>query len=327
MGVPTLAYLGDVDIAKEKLMDKTLFTRTKHYRIDTEYDGEGYQDVEVDADMEVKVVAVGVGSRKYPVKIVVEDKNGNQFYQNVTMSKTNCGMRDDEFVADEARYLFNNSFELMDDIMSISSRNYKQFVGKIVHTKIPVRMLNEVSSKQQSIPRLAEYRIESITPHKADDYATVKLKNTTTGNFFYTEAILDMFKAEGNENKFFGTIFAPGPGKKVVTSEATRAMIRQGHVGIGMTEDEVEMAAGEPDHVETGKGGQYFWVFQRSNNKLLYVEFDGSGVVKKTAVADGPYSPSVNPTLNSGKKGSKGKRTIPKADNGWMGGAGTPIMN
>ena len=327
-GVPTLAYLGDVDIAKEKLMGKTLFTKTKYYRIDTEYDGEGYQDVEVDRDMEVKVVAVGVGSRKYPVKIVVEDKNGNQFYQNVTMSKTNCGMRDDEFVADEARYLFNNSFELMDDIMSISSRNYKQFIGKIVHTKIPIRMLNEVSSKQQAIPRLAEYRIESITPHKGDDgNATVKLKNTTTGNFFYTDAILDMYKAEGNENKFFGAIFAPGPGKKVVTSEATRAMIRQGHVGIGMTEDEVEMAAGEPDHVENGVGGQYFWVFQRSNNKLLYVEFDGSGVVKKTAVADGPYGPSVNPTLNKAKKGSKTRKSsIPKADNGWMGGTGTPIM-
>ena len=328
-GVPTLAYLGDVDIAKEKLMGKTLFTKTKYYRIDTEYDGEGYQDVEVDRDMEVKVVAVGVGSRKYPVKIVVEDKNGNQFYQNVTMSKTNCGMRDDEFVADEARYLFNNSFELMDDIMSISSRNYKQFIGKIVHTKIPIRMLNEVSSKQQAIPRLAEYRIESITPHKGDDgNATVKLKNTTTGNFFYTDAILDMYKAEGNENKFFGAIFAPGPGKKVVTSEATRAMIRQGHVGIGMTEDEVEMAAGEPDHVENGVGGQYFWVFQRSNNKLLYVEFDGSGVVKKTAVADGPYGPSVNPTLNKAKKGSKTRKSsIPKADNGWMGGTGTPIMH
>ena len=327
-GVPTLAYLGDVDIAKEKLMDKTLYTKTKYYRIDTEYDGEGYQDVEVDQDMEVKVVAVGVGSRKYPVKIVVEDKDGNQFYQNVAMSKTNCGMRDDEFVADEARYLFNNSFELMDDIMSISSRNYKQFIGKIVHTKIPIRMLNEVSSKQQAIPRLAEYRIESITPHKGDGNATVKLKNTTTGNFFYTDAILDMYKAEGNENKFFGAIFAPGPGKKVVTSEATRAMIRQGHVGIGMTEDEVEMAAGEPDHVENGVGGQYFWVFQRSNNKLLYVEFDGSGVVKKTAVADGPYGPSVNPTLNSAKKGSKGKKSsIPKADNGWMGGTGTPLEN
>lgn len=325
-GVPTLAYLGDVDIAREKLMDKTLYTKTKYYRIDTEYDGEGFQDVEVDADMEVKVVAVGVGSRKYPVKIIVEDKDGNQFYQNVTMSKTNCGMRDDEFVADEARYLFNNSFELMDDIMSISSRNYKQFVGKVVHTKIPVRMLNEVSSKQQSIPRLAEYRIESISPHKVDDYATVKLKSTITGNFFYTDAILDQYKAEGNESKFFGAIFAPGPGKKVVTSEATRAMIRMGHVGIGMIEDEVELATGEPDHVENGKGGQYFWVFQRSNNKLLYVEFDGTGVVKKTAVGDGPYSASANPILKEGKKGVK-KSNKPKAVNGWMGGTGTPIEN
>ena len=52
-GVPTLAYLGDVDIAREKLMGKSMFTKTKYYRIDTEYDGEGYQDVEVDPDMEV----------------------------------------------------------------------------------------------------------------------------------------------------------------------------------------------------------------------------------------------------------------------------------
>jgi len=315
-GIPTLAYLGDVDIAREKLMDKSMFTKTKFYRIDTEYDGEGYQDVEVSPDMEVKVVAVGVGSRKFPVKIVVEDKDGNQFYQNVAMSKTNCGMRDDEFVGDEARYLFNNSFELMDDIMSISSRNYKKFLGKVIHTKVTTRMLNEVTSKQQAIPRLAEYQIESITPHKADDLATVKLKNTTTGNFFYTEAYLDMFKAAGgNEQKFFGSIFAPGPGKKVVTSEASRAMIRSGHVGIGMTEDEVEMAAGEPDHTEIGTGGQYFWVFERSNNKLLYVEFDGTGMVKSNNVADGPYGPAVNPVLNG-----KAKKKKPQPVKGWMGG-------
>ena len=318
-GVPTLAYLGDVDIAKEKLMDKTLYTKTKYYRIDTEYDGEGYQDVEVDQDMEVKVVAVGVGSRKYPVKIVVEDKDGNQFYQNVAMSKTNCGMRDDEFVADEARYLFNNSFELQDDIMSISSRNYKQFIGKVIHTKHPIKMLNEVTSKQQAIPRLAEYKIELITPHKNDDMATVKLKNTTLGNYFYAECYLDQYKSVSDETKFFGYIFAPGPGKKVATSEASRAMIRAGHVGIGMSEDEVEMAAGEADKVEAGQGGQYFWIFKRTNDKLLYVEFDGSGVVKKTSVKDA--------NEGSGKNGTKKKKAAPKAVNGWMGGTGTPLEN
>ena len=310
-GVPTLAYLGDVDIAREKLTDKILYTKTKYYRVDTEYDGEGFEDVEVDQDMEVKVVAVGVGSRKYPVKIVVEDKDGNQFYQNVAMSRTNCGMRADEFVADEARHLFNNSFELQDDVMSISSRNYKLYIGKVIHTKLPMKMLSEVYNKMQSIPRLAEYVIESITPHKGDDMATVKLKNTTLGTFFFADCYLDQYKSERAPEKFFGVMFAPGPGKKVVTSEASRAMIRQGHVGIGMSEDEVQMAAGEPDEVETGQGGQYFWIFQRSNDKLLYVEFDGSGVVKKTSVKDG-----AEVRKNGGKKPKKKVQPV----KGWMGG-------
>jgi len=310
-GVPTLAYLGDVDIAREKLMDKMLYTKTTLYRMDTEYDGEGYEEVQVDRDMVVKVVAIGVGSRNYPVKIVVEDKDGNQFYQNVTMSRTNCSMRDDELAGNEARFMFNNSFELQDDIMSISSRNYKLFIGKVVHTKIPIKMLNEVTSKQQAIPRLAEYKIESITPHKSDNMATVKLKNTTLGTYFYAECFLDQYQSEAHPDQFFGLIFAPGPGKKVVTSEASRAMIRAGHVGIGMSEDEVQMAAGEPDKVEPGQGGQYFWVFKRSNDKLLYVEFDGSGVVKKTSVKD----------MNEGT-GKKKKK--PQPVKGWMGGKADP---
>ena len=214
-------------------------------------------------------------------------------------------MRDDEFVADEARYLFKNSFELQDDIMSISSKNFKQFIGKVIHTKFPMKMLNEVTSKQQAIPRLTEYKIETITPHKNDDMATVKLKNTTLGNFFYADCYLDQYKCLNEENKFFGYLFAPGPGKKVVTSEASRAMIRAGHVGIGMSEDEVQMAAGEPDKIETGTGGQYFWIFNRSNDKQLYVEFDGSGVVKKTSVKDAPGA--AKKTQDKGKSKSKDK--------------------
>ena len=40
MGVPTLAFLGDVDTARVKLMDKLLLTKTTKYRIDTNYDTE-----------------------------------------------------------------------------------------------------------------------------------------------------------------------------------------------------------------------------------------------------------------------------------------------
>ena len=286
LGVPTLAYLGDVDIAREKLVGKELYTKTRDYRIDTEVDGDGYKDVLVDKDMQVKVTAVGVGTRSFPVKIIVEDKDGNEFYQNVAISKTNCGMRDEEFVMDKAKNLFGNSFELVEDVMSINSYNYRQFLGKVIHTKFPTKMLNEFTKKIQPIPRLTEYQIETMTPHKNSDKFTLKLKNTTIGTYFYIDMLLDEHLAE-DQTEFFGYLFALGPGKKVETSEGSRAMIRAGHVGIGFSEDETMMAAGEPDKVILSDNGRYTWVFQRSNNKLLYVDFDGSGVVTKTYTRDG----------------------------------------
>jgi len=285
LGVPTLAYLGDVDIAREKLIGKEVYTKTREYRIDTEVDGDGYKDVLVDKDMQVTVKAVGVGTRNFPVKIIVEDKEGNEFYQNVAISKTNSGMRDDEFVMDKAKNLFANSFELVEDVMNINSYNYRQFLGKVIHTKFPAKMLNEFSRKIQAIPRLTEYQIEAMTPHKNDDKFTLKLKNTTVGSYFYIDMLLDEHLAE-DQTEYFGYLFALGPGKKVETSEGSRAMIRAGHVGIGFSEDETMMAAGEPDKVVLGDNGRYTWVFQRSNNKVLYVDFDGSGVVTKTYTKD-----------------------------------------
>ena len=58
MGVPTLAYLGDVDIARTLLMGKTLYTKTTLFREDTDDMGEGYREVKVPLNEEVKVVAV-----------------------------------------------------------------------------------------------------------------------------------------------------------------------------------------------------------------------------------------------------------------------------
>ena len=46
-GVPTLAYLGDVDIAREKLMGQSLITRGTDYCVDTDYDTDAYDNVKV----------------------------------------------------------------------------------------------------------------------------------------------------------------------------------------------------------------------------------------------------------------------------------------
>ena len=306
-------------------MGRTMYTKTQYYRIDTEYDGDGFMDVTVDKDMEVKVVAVGVGTRAFPVKIIVEDKDGNEFYQNVAISKTNCGMRDDEFIMDNAKYLFGNSFELVDDIMAVNSYNYKAYIGREIHTKFPTTMLNEATKKVQNIPRMIGFQIVSLNPHKNDTKFTAQLKHTILGTYFYKDVTLDQKSISGTSKDFekepddyFSYLFAPGPGKKIETTEGSRGMIRMGHVSVGFTEDEVMLAAGEPDDVTHGENGMYTWMFKRSNNKLLYVDFNGSGVVEKYYTKDAPKA----------KTAGKGRATTTKkkkSSSSWKNGKGTPL--
>lgn len=328
LGVPTLAYLGDVDIARKELIGKTLYTKTKVYREDTSVDGDGYREIEVPKNMEVKVVKVGVGSRSFPVKIIVADSEGKEFYQTVAMSRTNSGMRDDEFIMDSLKHTFYGAFEMLDDIMAVDASNYTAYIGKTIHTKIKTRLLNETTKKQQSIPRMAEYMVESITKHKDEDMYTIKLKSTILGTFFYGEVSMDP-KVEPS-NKYFGNIFAPGSGKYIETTEAARTMIRSGHVSIGFNEDQVMMAAGEPDDIEPGKGGEYTWVFQRSNKKLLLVKFNGTRHVIGTSVRNGTITGSTATPKTGGKAStSKVAPTTPatsatKKDN-WKDRNGTPL--
>jgi hypothetical protein len=100
-------------------------------------------------------------------------------------------------------------------------------------------------------------------------------------------------------------------------------MMRAGHVGIGFSEDETMMAAGEPDRVITGTNGQYTWVYQRSNNKLLYVDFDGSGVVTKTYTRDNNSKAKVGSSTT--RHSAAAARQAAKASMGWQSGKGTPI--
>ena len=95
-------------------------------------------------------------------------------------------------------------------------------------------------------------------------------------------------------------------------------MIRMGHVGVGFSEDEVMLAAGEPDDIQHGENGLYTWIFKRSNNKLLLVDFNGSGVVEKTSTKDAPTQKS---TTGRRRTASSKKRS----STSWKSGKGTPL--
>lgn len=291
MGVPTLAYLGDVDIAREKLMGKTLFTKTTLFRIDTEYDGDGFQEVTVPKNEEVKVTAIGVGSRSFPVKIIFEDKEGKEYYQNVAISKTNCGMRDDEFIdGDNAKFLFAGSFELQDAIMSVS-KNLQQYLNKVVHTKYTTNMITKGDGRERmlKVPRLTAFTIEAIMPKSNSSYATLTLRENETRRIYFKDVTFENTDnvagdIDGRREDYFGYLFAMGQGRSRQTSQATRAAIRQGRVILGMTEDEVAMAMGEPDNTAESNNGRHDWIFNRTGGKLLIVKFDASGKVIGTNV-------------------------------------------
>lgn len=307
-GVPTLAYLGDVDTARVKLMDKYLFTKATKYRIDTDYDAEGYEEVDVPLNEVVKVVKVGVGTRSFPVKIIVEDENGREFYQNVAISKTNSGVRDDDFTKDNATFLFSGSFELVDELMEVS-RNLTQYIGKMVYTKYATDMVSKGDGKERvlRVPRLSTFTIENFVPKNNSQYVTLALKDVETRRIYFkdvTFANADNLTGDSDipQEDYFGYLFAMGTGKIRTTSQAARAAINQGRVILNMTEDEVTMAVGEPHRTIDGSNGYHEWIYNRSNGKLLVVRFDGTGKVIGTNVDRSGTKPARRSNSTAKKK-------------------------
>lgn len=278
LGVPTLAYLGDVDIARSLLMGKKLYTKATLYREDTEQDGDGFKEVNVPKNEEVTVVAVGVGSRSYPVKIIVADKKGREFFQNVAMSKTNSGMRDDEFIMDNTKFTFYGSFELI-DANETASDQYAKYVGRNVYTKYKTTMENEKGEKV-SIARLSSFKIEKVQPMSNTNYCKLTLKSASSGAIYIKEVTFVNENVAGDidgmREDYYPYLFGNGT-KMTNVPKAHRKMIQQGKVGVGYTKDEVRMAKGEPNRTAKADNGREDWIY---TDRGQIVKFNKAGKVQ-----------------------------------------------
>ncbi len=281
-GVPTLAYLDDVDKARELLLGQTLITRQPIFYIDTQYEGDGMEEVRIPENTEVVVKHIGVGTRKYPVKIIVEDpKTGKEFFQHVVMSRTNNGMRDEDFEMDNKKYLFLNSFEVVFGTQMVSA-DFTQYIGKTIYSKVPVEMISKGDGRIRNVkvPRLTEFIIDDISAVGNSRNVMMTLTESESRRVYLKEVTFvsdDVATAPAN---YFGTLFGLGEGKLRNSSRETRAMIRQGRVGGGMTEEEVELAMGEPDSKTVNADGLQEWTYKRTK-KLFIVQFDNQGKVAK----------------------------------------------
>ena len=307
-GVPTLAFLGDVDKARELLTGQLLLTRSNLYRVDTEYEGDGYKEIAVDKNQLVTVKAIGVGTRSFPVKIIVENEHGDQFYQCVAMSKTNSGLRDDEFIFDNEKFLFQGSFELTSDIMAVSD-NIRDYLNQTVHTNRTVSMSSKGSGKIRDVkvPRFTGFIIDEIAPIRNSKYYTLTLRETESRRIYYKdvafkEADVATEKHGKVEEDFFGYIFGMGEGVAKETSKETRAAIREGRVIKGMTIEEAEMAMGEANNKVVEKDGTSRWEYQRSNDVILDVWIDKKGIVTRAKARKSSDDPNASDQKKKEKK-------------------------
>ena len=120
-------------------------------------------------------------------------------------------------------------------------------------------------------------------PKSNTSYVTLTLKNKSTNRICFKDVTFENVNVvgdiDGQREDYFNYLFAMGEGKASNSSQAVRNAIQQGRVIVGMTEDEVTMAVGTPDHTGASSNGRHDWIYNRVNGKVLTVHFNGAGKV------------------------------------------------
>ena len=267
-GVPTLAYLGDVDKAREVLVGKKLLTNFDTYNVDISTTSYGYDKKKVNIGTEVTVVAAGVGTRQFPVKLIVEDAEGHEFFQNVAISRTNSGLRDEEFGEDNVKHTFDGSFILLGDAASASGK-YQEYVGRSVYTLYKTKMRTK-NEEVEEIPRLTAFKILAMQAVHGTHMVKMKLvrdnKEYSKDVTFVRESVVG--DIDGEHEDYYFSLFASGNiGQSKGVRQENLADVQKSIVRKGFNEAEVKLALGNPDKtVKQGRVGNYQWIY---NSDLL----------------------------------------------------------
>ena len=275
-GVPTLAYLGDVDIARQVLVGKTVFTLNTVYYRDIDTNGDGFEEVRVPKNTECTVVDAGVGTRRFPVKLIVALPDSSEVYQYVAISRTNCGIRDEEFAKDLTKHDFRGSFELLADNLAASAA-YRSYLGKSTYLLFKTAM-KDANGQSVSMPRLSRFTIKDMRVQRGTEYVKLTLKEAGTGREYTKDVLVidtkENANIDGQHNNIFTSLFAMGDPYELEGVKKQHIVdIQKGVVRRGFTEAEVELALGKPTNLGSATG-QYTWAYQRPDQPYVCVYFN-----------------------------------------------------
>lgn len=275
-GIPTLAFLDDVDAAKDLLEGATLYMRTTKVRVDDPNSTTGYREVPIKLNEKVTVTAIGVGTRSFPVKIVFEDSRGNSYYQPVAISKTNCGMVDDDFIMENKNKFFPNAFSFSDANAKTSDNLMSRYGNRSVYLKKSAECTS-ANGEKAKMPRYTHFKIKGITSDVNSPYHTLDMtdENGTIYRikvtFKATNAANTILQADNHFADLFGIgdLKAKHPG---ISAEMWK-LISMGEVRKGMTTDECRLSLGNPIRIHR-VGNDESWYYQKKS-----LDFTGKKLV------------------------------------------------
>ena len=263
-GVPSLAYLGDVDTAIDSLIGKRVRVLQRHFFQDSPVSGGGIIPVDIGDKKRGQVMTitkVGIGTRQYPVKIVIMDKDSIEYFQYVAISRTNSGLRDDEFErSDHKEHSFRDLFQLLDDKMAVSP-DLQEWVGQTVYTILDTSMKDE-NERDVRVQRLSTFKVTDIYSLGNKNKVTLMLEGQTSHKSYSKEVSINDSQVNGRE-EVLARLFTLGDPENIPdVRRENMTVIRAGRVQQGFTEAEVRLALGEPSDVTAVRNGQYQWVYQ-----------------------------------------------------------------
>lgn len=269
-------YLKDVDIAREQLIGKIVYIRATTARVDDSNSYTGYKEVTLPPNLKVTITNVGVGSKAYPVKIVFEDAQGNAYYMEEALSRTNSGMDVADFQAAQKMRYFPNAFSFTDkntnslDALKSKYLDMSVYPKKTLAVKAKLNMDGTAGDARVQLLRYTSLRIKDIAIKPPSTNAILTLSDMNGGTYEIEVDLRYNFVIK-NEN-FIEDMFAFGNIHKKyphITSENWK-LIALGKIAPGMNTDECRLSLGKPFQIEFRKDSRFeTWFY---NGKVLEFE-------------------------------------------------------
>lgn len=302
-GVRGLAYLGDVDRARELLLGKDLWLKSPVVYRDSPSSSNGFVESQLPVDSHVRVERIGVGSREFPVKIVFRTDDGALYFNTVAMSRTNSALVNEDFIMDRTHHFFANAFRMESQADTKSAKMSERLAGKDITLRRSCKMQQE-GGGTVTMNAARTFHVQGVRANTGTSYYTLTL--ASKGKTYRKDVTFENTNVagniDGNDESYFDELFSIGskyvPSNSTIRRSYSGSSTRRGGgmtttsvtesngdfmnmmggiISKGMTQEEVRMAKGDPERRHRLSSGGTQWDYYDG----MKVQFNKSGRVSR----------------------------------------------